>query len=157
MSVLGSSRAGPRPPHGGRPSASVVKATWHRSRYRHAARHRQARWAAYYDTPGVLCVSLISRSATGSSQARRSTGSGIRPHPSEAEWFAMIPDAADGIRGQTSEVPVLEPTLKTDNPRRPRHAFWASPMNPSLSGVRLATIGSMLACWILGVRAGAAQ
>jgi hypothetical protein len=77
MSVLGGDR-----------SAGLVATTWHRWRYRRAARRRQSRGgidmrttrhsrAAHYDTPGVPCVGLISRSATRSAQARWATG--VRP------------------------------------------------------------------------------
>jgi hypothetical protein len=43
MSVLGSRRDEPCPPHGGGPSVCVVETTWHRWRHRRAARHRHAR------------------------------------------------------------------------------------------------------------------
>jgi hypothetical protein len=67
----------------------------------------------------VLYVSLISRSRTGSSHVRRLTGSGIHTQPGEAEWFATFPDTAEAIRRPASEVSFLEPSLKTDHPRRP--------------------------------------
>jgi hypothetical protein len=74
---------------------------------------------AHNETPGVLYVSLIGRSRTGSSQVRWLTGSGIRPQPGGAEWFATFRDTAEAIRRPAAVVSFLEPSLKTDHPRLP--------------------------------------
>jgi hypothetical protein len=193
MSVLGRSPAGPRPPHGGRLSASVVETTWHRWRYRRAARRRHANrgieMRAHYGTPGVLCASLVSRSATGSSQARCSTGSGIRPHPggearrprrafggsqtnpslsgvaTEARdarvavrWIAdaLQPDPTAGAGASSHrESPASWRLLRR---RLPRLSRWSPAFRPVVARAEAKYRRSKEpACWILGVRAGAAQ
>jgi hypothetical protein len=106
--------AGARLPHGRSEPASLALPTFRTT----PTGDTGDQHAAHNETPGVLDVSLISRSRTGSPQVRWLTGSAIRTQPGEAERFATFPDTAESIRTPASEVPFLEPSLKTDRPRR---------------------------------------